>query len=74
MKVIITGATGLVGGALVRACLSNDKISHAFVLTRKELPDDIAKNPNITVILHHDFSAYPPELLSQLAGAEGCLW
>ena len=74
MKVIITGATGLVGGALVRACLSNDKISHAFVLTRKELPDDIAKNPKITVILHHDFSAYPPELLSQLAGAEGCLW
>ncbi|KAL2017737.1 hypothetical protein VTK56DRAFT_1707 [Thermocarpiscus australiensis] len=74
MKVIVTGCTGLVGSALVRQCLANDKISHVFALTRKPLPDAVAKNPKATVILHEDFSTYPPELLSQLAGAEGCLW
>lgn len=74
MKVIITGATGLVGRALVRHCIANDKISHALVLTRKPLTEDVAKNPKVTVITHDDFSSYPPKLLEQLAGAEGCLW
>lgn len=74
MKVIVTGCTGLVGSALVRQCIASDKISHVFALTRKPLPEAVAKSPGVTVILHDDFSTYPPELLSQLAGAEGCLW
>jgi uncharacterized protein YbjT (DUF2867 family) len=75
MKVIVTGCTGLVGSALVRQCIASDQISHVFALARKALPDAaVAKSPKVSVILHDDFSTYPPELLSQLAGAEGCLW
>lgn len=74
MRLIITGATGLVGRALVRRCIANDKISHALVLTRKPLAEDVTKHPKVTVITHDDFSSYPSELLKQLAGAEGCLW
>ncbi|KAK4237205.1 hypothetical protein C8A03DRAFT_44927 [Achaetomium macrosporum] len=74
MKVIVTGCTGLVGSALVRQCIANDNISHVFALTRKPLPEAVAKSPKLTVLLHKDFSTYPPELLNQLAGAEGCLW
>lgn len=74
MKVIVTGSNGLVGSALVRQCAANDKITRVFALTRKSLPDDVAKNPKVAVVLHDDFSTYPPELLGQLAGAEGCLW
>jgi nucleoside-diphosphate-sugar epimerase len=74
MKVIVTGCTGLVGSALVRQCVANDNISQVFALTRKPLPEAVAKSPKVTVILHNDFSTYPPELLDQLAGAEGCLW
>ena len=74
MKVIITGATGLLGAALVRHCIKDSRISHAFVLARKPLPEDVNNSPKITAITHADFSSYPPELLAQLAGAEGCLW
>ena len=74
MKVIIAGATGLVGGALVRQCIADPRISHAFVLTRKPLPEDVALDKKVTVINHEDFASYPSDLLEQLAGAEGCLW
>ncbi|KAI1417905.1 hypothetical protein F5Y13DRAFT_150023 [Hypoxylon sp. FL1857] len=74
MKIIITGATGFVGGEVVRQAIADEKISHAFVLTRKPLPEELPKNPKLTVIEHKDFSTYPPELLAQLTGAEGCVW
>jgi uncharacterized protein YbjT (DUF2867 family) len=74
MKVIITGATGLVGSAVIRQCISNTKITHAYVLTRKPLPEAVASHSKITVVTHEDFSSYPTELLEKLAGAEGCLW
>ncbi|KAI6263128.1 hypothetical protein MCOR29_009408 [Pyricularia oryzae] len=74
MKVIVTGCTGLVGGALLRECIGNPRITHAFALTRKALPTDVADNEKITVIQHEDFASYPPELLQKLAGAEACLW
>ncbi|KAF5010253.1 hypothetical protein FDECE_3571 [Fusarium decemcellulare] len=74
MKVIITGSTGLVGAAVVRECIANDKITHAFVLSRKQLADDLAHHPKITVVIHDDFSSYPETLLEQLKGSQACIW
>jgi len=74
MKVVITGATGFVGRELVAECIKNAAITHAFVLSRKPLPENVASHEKVTVILHEDFSSYPPDLLEKLAGVEGCLW
>ncbi|KAJ3543186.1 hypothetical protein NM208_g3705 [Fusarium decemcellulare] len=74
MKVIITGATGLVGSAVIRECIADSAITHAFVLSRKPLADDIMSHPKTSVIIHKDFSTYPPHLLERLAGCHACIW
>uniref|UniRef100_A0A8H7K2B9 NAD(P)-binding domain-containing protein n=1 Tax=Bionectria ochroleuca TaxID=29856 RepID=A0A8H7K2B9_BIOOC len=74
MKVIITGSTGLVGSAVIREAIANDSITHAFVLSRKDLPKEIGDSAKVTVIPHADFSTYPEDLLTQLAGCEACIW
>ncbi|KAI0467899.1 hypothetical protein F4859DRAFT_228425 [Xylaria cf. heliscus] len=74
MDIIITGATGFVGGAVVRQAIAHGFIEHAFVLTRKPLPEDITNHERITVIEHDDFFTWPPELMERLAGCEACIW
>ncbi|OTB04889.1 hypothetical protein M426DRAFT_320470 [Hypoxylon sp. CI-4A] len=74
MKIIITGASGFIGGGVVTEAIANERITHIFALTRKPLPESISKNPKVTVIEHQDFLSYTPELLTQLSGAEGVIW
>ncbi|KAI0555914.1 hypothetical protein F4679DRAFT_578036 [Xylaria curta] len=74
MDVIITGATGFIGSAVVRQAIETDLVSHAFILTRSSLPDDVSQHPKITVIQHNDFCTYPQTLLERLAGCESCIW
>jgi len=71
MKVILTGSTGLVGGGVLQRCLSDSAITSIVALTRRELK---VKHEKLHVIIHKDFLTYPPELLSQLEGAEACIW
>ncbi|KAI0156590.1 hypothetical protein GGR57DRAFT_85605 [Xylariaceae sp. FL1272] len=74
MKVIITGATGFVGSEIVRQAIANDKITQAFVLTRKPLPDEFTKSEKVKVFTV-DFSApFSEDLLGQLSGADACIW
>lgn len=74
MKVIVTGATGLVGTAVLQKCIANEEISEIFVLTRKPIDDDLATNKKMTVIRHDDFLVYPLDLMGRLQGAEACIW
>ena len=74
MKIILCGASGLVGGEVLSQCITNEAITSIFALTRRPLAKDLLDNPKITNILHEDFSHYPTSLAEQLAGAEACIW
>jgi uncharacterized protein YbjT (DUF2867 family) len=71
--VILTGATGLVGSAVLAQLLSSTSITRVSILSRK--PVAAAKDhAKANVILQSDFSRYPSSVLDQLQGAEGCVW
>ena len=75
MHLILTGATGLVGGAVLEAMLKRPDISRISVLSRRpvQMADD-AKDRRVKVIIHKDFGAYDGTVLEQLRGATGCVW
>jgi len=74
MKVIVTGATGFVGGEVLRQCIRNPATTSIIVITRKELSPEVTNNSKVKVIIHKDFAEYPESLLRELTGAEACLW
>jgi len=74
MKVLLTGATGFVGHEALNQCIRSPIITSIIVLSRRELGDDASKHEKVKVIIHKDFLSYPPFLLDELAGIEGCIW
>jgi len=73
MHLILTGATGLVGAGVLHNMLNVPAVTKISILSRRPVP--MAEGyPKANVIIHKDFTNYPPELLSQLEGAEGCVW
>lgn len=74
MKIIITGATGFVGKAVVEECIQNPLVTSIIVLTRRPISDELSANVKVTTILHDNFEQYPDDLLDRLKGAQGCIW
>ena len=73
MKVILTGATGFIGREVLQQCLAHPSITSLVVLTRRKLPDDVS-SPQLQTIVHDNFLSYPDSVLSQLSGADACIW
>lgn len=71
MKLIITGATGKVGGGALKNALSNPAITKVIVLSRRETG---TQDPKLQTIIKKDYLHYTPEEVSQLQGADACIW
>lgn len=71
--IILTGATGTAGAAILSHCLSSPAVSQVSILSRR--PVKLAQgHEKAKVIIHKDYNNYPGELLQQLRGAKGCIW
>ena len=55
MKVIITGATGMIGGLVLNHCIVSDKITQVVCIGRKKVMND---HPKITQVIRDDFLNY----------------
>ena len=78
MKLIITGATGLVATEVLRQSLRMREITHVVAVARKPVsapsdvgPADAAKLQSVVV---EDYERYPDEARAQFAGADACIW
>lgn len=68
MKVIITGATGMVGKGVLLECLQNNAISEILVINRASLQ---IKHPKLKEIIHTNFLDFSP-IKEQLKGFNAC--
>lgn len=69
-KVIITGATGMVGKGVLLECLNHESISQVMVIGRNALG---MKHPKLKELIHEDFSDFSP-VASKLSGFDGCFY
>ena len=68
LKVIITGATGMVGEGVLYECLHHPEVEKVLVITRK--PSGYS-HPKLTEIIHSDFSDIT-SLSDRLTGYNAC--
>lgn len=73
MHLILTGATGLIGAAVLDNMLAQETISQISILSRR--PVKMAEgHKKAKVIIHKDFKTYDQALLDELKDAQGCVW
>ncbi len=70
MKVVIFGATGMVGEGVLRECLEDPQVHSVLVVGRSSVR---LTDPKILEILHDDFLDFKP-IQSQLAGYDACFF
>jgi len=68
MKVIITGATGMVGKGVLIECLENDNITEVLSISRRSLE---LSHPKLKELLHADFNEFD-SVANELKGYDAC--
>ena len=70
IKVIITGATGMVGEGVLLECLKHQDVEQVLVINRK--PGGVS-HPKLREIIHADFFNLLP-IQDQLTGYDACFF
>jgi uncharacterized protein YbjT (DUF2867 family) len=70
MKVIITGATGMVGEGVLLECLENDAITKVLMVNRRPFP---VKHPKLEELIMPDFMK-PEGFDAALSGYDACFY
>lgn len=70
MKVLIFGATGMVGAGVLLECLDDSRVESVLVVGRKSTG---IRHPKLTEILHTDFFAFD-SLKSRFADRDACFF
>src|SRR4051812_32685213 len=70
MKVIITGATGMVGEGVLLECLQNDKVSEVLIVNRRHYE---LEHPKLKQLLLPDFFKIE-DFKEQLSGYDACFY
>lgn len=73
MHLVLTGATGLVGSGVLHQMLTTPSVTRISILSRRAVPQ-AEGHSKVNVIIHKDFTTYPPSVLSQLKDVDGVVW
>lgn len=70
MKIILTGATGMVGEGVLLHCLNSDEVEKVLMINRKHLD---MKHPKLHELIVSDFNKLD-SYSDQLSGYDGCFY
>ncbi|MFJ8506571.1 NAD(P)H-binding protein [Streptomyces avermitilis] len=70
MKVVLFGASGMVGQGVLRACLEDPEVTEVVAVVRRPLGRDAQK---LREVVHADFTNLAP-VAADLAGADACFY
>ena len=73
MHLVLTGATGLVGSAVLQTVLATPAISKISILSRRPVAQ-AEGHAKARVILHKDFAEYADDVLDGLKDVKGVVW
>ena len=74
MKILVAGASGMVGGEVLEQCLAHPQISSVVAFVRRELPVEVSRNPKLQCVLVEDFATWPEGVLEAHSDAAGIIW
>lgn len=74
MKLIVAGATGLVGSEIIRQSLQVDAITQVIALARKPIHLEHENASKLKSVVVKDYAEYPDNVKAELAGADACIW
>lgn len=76
MKIILTGATGFIGGEVLRQLLQHPSITLITVITRRPLPDELGSPKIRQVMCKQEFEwlEWGPAMMRWVDGHEACIW
>ncbi|KAK5721412.1 hypothetical protein LTS12_027593, partial [Elasticomyces elasticus] len=73
MKVILLGSTGFIGKEVLHHCLKTPAITSLIALSRRDLPEEAAAHPKLSVVIIEQFNSYQDSVLEYLKGADACI-
>lgn len=75
MKLIVAGATGLVGTEIIRQSLLINEITEVIALARKPVQiEDGTDTSKLRSIVIRDYGEYPAHVKAEFTGADVCIW
>ena len=74
MKLIVVGATGLVGSEIIRQSLAIDEITEVIALARHPIQVENSGSSKVKSVVVRDYAEYPEDVKAKLAGADACIW
>jgi uncharacterized protein YbjT (DUF2867 family) len=74
MKVLLVGATGLIGGAILDECILRPEITSIVAFSRRALPTHLTDNDKLRVVIIEDFASWSTEILESVQDADAMLW
>lgn len=75
MKLIVVGATGLVGSEILRQSLKIKGIDEVIALARRPVQvESVTSSTKLKSVVVRDYAEYPDHVKTDLAGADACIW